>query len=95
MRTTSDTSENDRYPGTPCELLEARCTDLDPVVHGFAGALTELRRIDRGTYEVRQLAVETGNRLFVFTTVDEERARAMLESVVRDGGQTLSRTPGT
>lgn len=81
-------SDCDNYfPGT---LLEARYTELDPIVHGFSGALLELRRAEHEGYEVRQVAVATGNRLFVFTTADEARARAVLESAVREGGLMLA-----
>jgi len=92
----SITPDHGRYPaGTPGELLDARCSELDPVLHGFAGALAELRMVEYGRYEVRQIAPATGNRLFVFVTASEERARAVFETVVRGDSQALPPVRGT
>jgi hypothetical protein len=87
MQSTPDFDQ--RSPEAPDRLLDARFIELDPLVHGFVGALVELRRVASGNYEVRQRAAVTGNRLFMFTTSDEGRVRALFDSVVREGSQTL------
>ena len=62
------------------ELLDIERIELDPVCHGFHGAVVELL-VEGDHFVVRQTATLTGNPLLRFTTKSEELARSLFEEI--------------
>jgi hypothetical protein len=88
------------------ELIDAYVVELDPVVDGFSGVLVELyevhvlERLEHlgpgigRRYEVRQSALASGNRLAVFSSREEELARAAFDGKIAEAGLNIPASCG-